>query len=60
MDIEEFYDGDPKRRAAEERSYGTDWSSAADPDHRWDLFWNAGTGELYLMAKPVHNKILPR
>src|SRR5439155_3838133 len=55
VDIEEFYDGDPRRRAGEERSFGMEWNSAADPHHRWDLFWNAGTEELYLMAKPVHS-----
>jgi hypothetical protein len=55
VDIQEFYDGDPRRRAGEERSFGMEWSSTADPQHRWDLFWNAGTGELYLMAKPVHS-----
>jgi hypothetical protein len=55
VDIQEFYDGDPRRRAGEERSFGMEWSSTADPQHRWDLFWNAGSGELYLMAKPVHS-----
>ena len=55
MDIEEYYDSDPRRRAAEERAFGMEWNSASDPHHRWDLFWNAGTGELYLMAKPVHS-----
>jgi len=58
LDIEEFYDADPRRRNAEERAFGWDWNLTADPHHRWDLFWNAGTGELYLMAKPVHNRFV--
>src|SRR5207302_5390866 len=58
MDIDEFYDGDARRRAAEERGVGTDWNLVADPHHRWDLFWNGGTGELYLMAKPVHSSLV--
>lgn len=53
MDIQEFYDGDPRRRGAIERTFGTEWNLTDDPHHRWDLFWNAGTGELYLMQKPV-------
>lgn len=53
MDIEEFYDGDQRRRDGEDRQYGLDWSDAADEHHLWDLYWNSGTGELYLMRKPV-------
>jgi len=56
MDIEEFYNADARRRAGEERSFGMEWSSTADKHHVWDLFWNAATGELYLMAKPVHSR----
>ena len=58
MDIEEFYDADPRRREADERAFGWDWNLTADSQHRWDLFWNAGTGELYLMAKPVHSRLV--
>ena len=58
MDIEEYYDADPRRRAAEERGFGSNWNLTDDPHHRWDLFWNAGTGELYLMAKPVHSGLV--
>jgi hypothetical protein len=53
LDIQEFYDSDPRRRGAVERTFGTEWNLTDDPGHRWDLFWNAGTGELYLMQKPV-------
>jgi hypothetical protein len=51
MDIEEFYDQDPKRRASEEIEYGTDWTDANG--NRAELSWIEDTGELYLMAEPV-------
>jgi hypothetical protein len=51
MDIEEFYDQDPKRRASEEVEYGTDWTDANG--NRVELSWIEDTGELYLMAEPV-------
>jgi hypothetical protein len=51
MDIEEFYDQDPKRRASEEVELGTDWTD--DKGNRAELSWIADTGELYLMAEPV-------
>lgn len=52
MNIEEFYDADPRRRSGEDRQFGLGWTDAGDPDHLWDLYWNSGTGELYLMRKP--------
>jgi hypothetical protein len=58
VDIEEYYDADPQRRESEERAFGSDWNLTEDPRHRWDLFWNSGTGELYLMAKPVHSGLV--
>lgn len=51
MDIEEFYDQDPKRRSSDEVEFGTDWTDAAG--NRAELSWIAETGELYLMAEPV-------
>ena len=53
MDIEEFYDTDPRRRSGEDRQYGLGWTDAADEHNLWDLYWNSGSGELYLMRKPV-------
>ena len=53
MDIEEFYDADPRRRSGEDRQYGLGWSDTADERSLWDLYWNSGSGELYLMRKPV-------
>ena len=53
MDIEEFYDTDPRRRSGEDLQFGLGWTDAADEHNLWDLYWNSGTGELYLMRKPV-------
>lgn len=58
MDIEEYYDADPRRRDAEERAFGSHWNLTDDPRHLWDVFWNSGTGELYLMAKPVRSGLV--
>lgn len=51
MNIEEFYDQDPKRRASEEIEYGSDWTDANGV--RGELSWIVDTGELYVMAEPV-------
>jgi hypothetical protein len=53
VDIEEFYDTDARRRSGEDRQFGLGWTDAADEHNLWDLYWNSGTGELYLMRKPV-------
>jgi hypothetical protein len=58
VDIGDFYDGNPRRREATEYSFGSDWRSEADPHHRWDAFWNEGTGEVYVMEKPVHSALV--
>ncbi len=51
MDIEEFYDADPRRRESEEVEFGREWS---DPNGmRTELSWVADTGELYAMAEPA-------
>jgi hypothetical protein len=59
MDIDQFYDSDPRRRPSREVSFGMNWSDATDPQHLWDLFWVADTGELCLMQKPAPPKWLP-
>ena len=51
MDIEEFYDGDPRRRESEEIEFGREWSDASGM--RTELSWVAATGELYAMAEPA-------
>ncbi|MFZ4517680.1 MAG: hypothetical protein ACOYOP_04805 [Microthrixaceae bacterium] len=50
MDIEAFYDADPRRRASDEVSFGRDWFDADGV--RWELNWVADTGELYVMREP--------
>jgi hypothetical protein len=50
MDIEEFYDADPRRRESEEIEFGREWSDAKGT--RTELSWVADTGELYAMAEP--------
>ena len=47
MDIEEFYDQDPRRRASEELQFGRDWHDAHG--RRYELNWVEDTGELYVM-----------
>jgi hypothetical protein len=50
MDIEHFYDGNPRRRSSKEYSFGQDWT---DPGGvRWELNWVEDTAEVYLMREP--------
>ena len=50
MDIEEFYDGDPRRRPSAEIELGTEWRDAHGI--RYELTWVEDTGELYVMREP--------
>ncbi|HEX2192653.1 MAG TPA: hypothetical protein VHH09_05625 [Acidimicrobiales bacterium] len=47
MDIEEFYDGDERRRTSDELQFGQDWHDAHG--RRYELNWIEDTGELYVM-----------
>ena len=51
MDIEEFYDGDPRRRPSAEIELGTDWHDTHGT--RYEVNWVEDTGELYLMREPA-------
>jgi hypothetical protein len=51
MDIEEFYDENPARRASEEFEFGRDWSDSDGA--RCELSWVHDTGELYVMVEPT-------
>jgi hypothetical protein len=53
MDIEEFYDQDPRRRASDEIEFGRKWS---ENDRRFEVSWVADTGELYVMAEPYSRR----
>jgi hypothetical protein len=55
MDIEAFYDQDPRRRASEEVEFGTEWH---EDGQRYEVSWVADTGELYAMAEPYSRKEL--
>jgi len=50
MDIEQFYDADPRRRESEEVEFGRDWSDGSGV--RSELSWVGDTGELYVMWEP--------
>ncbi|MGZ8752467.1 MAG: hypothetical protein ACXW1S_05750, partial [Acidimicrobiia bacterium] len=51
MDIEQFYEEDPRRRASEESEFGRDWH---DRDGvRYEISWVRDTGELYVMSEPA-------
>jgi len=51
LDIEEFYDADPRRRASEEIPFGHEWTDANSG--RYEVMWIADTGEVYAMFEPV-------
>jgi hypothetical protein len=51
VDIEEFYDADPRRRDSAELELGQDWHDAHGV--RFELSWVETTGELYVMREPV-------
>jgi hypothetical protein len=50
LDIEQFYDEDPRRRSSDEVEFGRDWSDAAGG--RCEISWVVDTGELYVMSEP--------
>jgi hypothetical protein len=51
MDIEEFYDADPRRRPSAEIELGTEWRDVDGT--RYEVNWLEDTGELYVMREPV-------
>jgi hypothetical protein len=53
MDIEEFYDQDPRRQASEEIEFGREWY---ENDERFEVAWVADTGEVYAMAEPYNRR----
>ena len=50
MDLEQFYEADPRRRKSEELEFGTDWD---DGGARTQVSWVEATGELYAMRDPL-------
>ncbi|HPU39992.1 MAG TPA: hypothetical protein PLS63_10495 [Microthrixaceae bacterium] len=51
MNIEQFYDADPRRRHSKEEQFGRDWM--ADDGVRWEINWVVDTGEVYAMREPM-------
>jgi hypothetical protein len=50
MDIEAFYDGDPRRRPSAEIELGANWQDSHGV--RYELNFVEDTGELYVMQEP--------
>ena len=50
MDIDEFYEADPRRRASAELELGTDWMDKDGVRH--ELNYVEDTGELYVLREP--------
>lgn len=53
MDVEEFYEQDPRRQTSEELEFGRDWYEG---DMRFEVGWIADTGEVFAMAEPASRK----
>ena len=51
MDIDEFYEADPRRRASAELELGTEWLDADNVRH--ELNYVEDTGELYVLREPA-------
>ena len=51
MDIDEFYEGDPLRRASAELELGTEWKDKDGVNH--ELNYVEDTGELYVLREPA-------
>jgi hypothetical protein len=50
VDLEAFYDADPRRRRSEELEFGNDWM---DNGARTQVSWVEDTGEIYAMRDPL-------
>ena len=48
MNIEEFYDEDPRRQTSDEIEFGREWY---ENGLRFEVAWVADTGEVYAMAE---------
>ena len=50
MDLEQFYEADPRRRQSEEMEFGNEWTNG---EGRFGVSWVEATGEVYVMAEPL-------
>jgi hypothetical protein len=53
VDVEEFYEQDPRRQTSDEVEFGREWR---EQDMRFEVAWVADTGELYAMAEPYDRR----
>jgi hypothetical protein len=53
MDVDEFYEQDPRRQTSDEVEFGCDWYEG---DMRFEVAWVADTGEVFAMAEPVSRR----
>ena len=53
MDIDQFYEQDPRRQASDEVEFGRAWS---EHGVEFEIAWVADTGEVYAMAEPVSRR----
>ncbi len=51
MNIEEFYDGDSRRRSSSETELGDQWTDKTGL--QFELNWVHDTGEVYVMSEPA-------
>jgi hypothetical protein len=51
MDIDQFYEADPRRRESNEVELGTEWRDGHGV--RYELNWVEDTAELYVMREPA-------
>jgi hypothetical protein len=54
MDVDEFYEQDPRRRTSDEIEFGREWRD--ENDLRFEVAWVADTGEVYAMAEPYSRR----
>jgi hypothetical protein len=60
VDIHEFYESDPRRRASEEVGFGDGWTDRDDPPSTYRLSWVADTREIYAVREPHPGGVLAR
>ncbi len=60
MNIHEFYEADPRRRASDEREYGDGWTEQRDPHATYRISRVIDTGEVYAVREPHPGGILAR
>ena len=55
MDIDEFYEQDPRRQTSDEVEFVREWS---ENGLQYEVAWVADTGEVYAMAEPYSRRAI--